>query len=307
MKITTLILGIIHLALMGSPAVFGQDVEINIPASSGAPGDTVIIPVNISDTTGRGIIAVDMTIQYNPRVLGAIDADISGTIAGTWTIFSNTATSGEISISMAGGMNELSGSGTLVNITFLVQPTARLVGTSQLSFSKAKLNEGLVPAVANDGTFTVGHIPNALPVADANGPYKALPGADITFDGSGSSDEDNDPLTYAWDFGDGSTGTGVNPTHAYASAGVYTVTLVVNDGTEDSQPDTTTAAIEDRLEGDANGDNSVDHLDLLKLILTYNKKSGDSGYDPAADFNNDGRIDKGDMIILWRNFGSRKG
>jgi large repetitive protein len=33
--------------------------------------------------------------------------------------------------------------------------------------------------------------------------------------------------SYAWDFGDGSTGSGVTPTHAYGSARTYTVTLTV--------------------------------------------------------------------------------
>ena len=34
---------------------------------------------------------------------------------------------------------------------------------------------------------------------------------------------------YAWDFGDGASGTGVSPPHAYAAAGTYTVTLTVTD------------------------------------------------------------------------------
>ncbi len=39
------------------------------------------------------------------------------------------------------------------------------------------------------------------------------------------------PLTYEWDFGDGSTlSTEASPTHAYATAGTYTVTLQVSDG-----------------------------------------------------------------------------
>jgi len=63
----------------------------------------------------------------------------------------------------------------------------------------------------------------------------------------------------------------------------------------------------ERLEGDVNGDNRVDRLDLLKLAVMYNKRSGDSGYDASADFNGDGRIDRQDMIMLWRNFGATKG
>ncbi|MBK6902278.1 MAG: PKD domain-containing protein [Saprospirales bacterium] len=32
-------------------------------------------------------------------------------------------------------------------------------------------------------------------------------------------------LPLAWDFGDGNTSTAQNPTHTYAGAGLYTVTL----------------------------------------------------------------------------------
>ena len=43
-----------------------------------------------------------------------------------------------------------------------------------------------------------------------------------SFDGSGSSDPDGTISSYAWDFGDGSTGTGVKPDHTYTTAGDYT-------------------------------------------------------------------------------------
>jgi len=36
-------------------------------------------------------------------------------------------------------------------------------------------------------------------------------------------------LTYAWDFGDGTTSTVTAPTHTYAKAGTYTVKLTVTD------------------------------------------------------------------------------
>jgi PKD repeat protein len=50
-----------------------------------------------------------------------------------------------------------------------------------------------------------------------------------TFDGSGSSDPDGSVVSYAWDFGDGTTATGATPDHTYPAAGGYPVTLVVTD------------------------------------------------------------------------------
>ncbi len=91
---------------------------------------------------------------------------------------------------------------------------------------------------------------NQPPVADAGGPYTGIEDAEVTFDGSESSDPDGDPLTYTWYFGDGTQSTVTTPTttHTYTAgqAGieeVYTVTLIVNDGKVDSASSTTTATI----------------------------------------------------------------
>lgn len=45
-----------------------------------------------------------------------------------------------------------------------------------------------------------------------------------------ASDPDGDPLTYAWDFGDGGSGSGATATHIYATEGMFTVKLTVSDG-----------------------------------------------------------------------------
>ncbi len=51
-------------------------------------------------------------------------------------------------------------------------------------------------------------------------------GESQSFDAAGST---GDGLTYAWDFGDGDTATGVQATHTFAAADDYTVTLTVTD------------------------------------------------------------------------------
>jgi PKD repeat protein len=40
----------------------------------------------------------------------------------------------------------------------------------------------------------------------------------------------NDPTGWLWDFGDGATSEGQNPTHVYEAAGTYTVTLTATNG-----------------------------------------------------------------------------
>ncbi|MGC3994581.1 MAG: PKD domain-containing protein [Propionicimonas sp.] len=58
---------------------------------------------------------------------------------------------------------------------------------------------------------------------------------DCSFNAGTSSDPEAGALTYAWDFGDSATATGVSPVHTYGSAGTRTVQLTVSDGTNTAQ------------------------------------------------------------------------
>jgi len=71
---------------------------------------------------------------------------------------------------------------------------------------------------------------NQPPIASftAN-PTNGNPPLVVSFDARATRDADGDTLTLSWDFGDGSTGSGLTPTHTYSAPGVFTVTLTATD------------------------------------------------------------------------------
>ena len=89
---------------------------------------------------------------------------------------------------------------------------------------------------------------SALFTADAGGPYRGYVNETIHFSGSYLDilETTSPPYNYTWDFGDGSTGVGENPTHVYHSPGNYTVTLTVTDSIGNVATDRTLAIITER-------------------------------------------------------------
>jgi len=78
-------------------------------------------------------------------------------------------------------------------------------------------------------TVVVG-TPNQPPTASFTfSPTNPDPGQNVTFNAAASTDADGTITAYSWNFGDGTTGTGMNITKAYTSAGSYVVTLTVTD------------------------------------------------------------------------------
>lgn len=105
-------------------------------------------------------------------------------------------------------------------------PTAGDAGSYLLTFDAS---DPYSTSASQDVTLNV-TADNRPPVADPGGPYSAGVGQPIQFDGTGSSDPDADQsLTYSWNFGDSSTGSGPTPSHAYAAVNTYVVTLTVTD------------------------------------------------------------------------------
>ncbi len=73
---------------------------------------------------------------------------------------------------------------------------------------------------AGDGTPVLSLVPSATTLTL---------GSELTLDASDSYDFDGEIVDYAWDLGDGNTGSGPLLTHTYAAGGNFTVTLTVTD------------------------------------------------------------------------------
>jgi putative cell wall-binding protein len=89
---------------------------------------------------------------------------------------------------------------------------------------------------------TVGVTPpaNQPPVAASN---VTCTGLDCIVSGANSTDPDGSIESYTWNFGDGTTGSGVSTTHSYAKAGTYQVQLTVTDNQGATNSTTQTVAV----------------------------------------------------------------
>ena len=141
-----------------------------------------------------------------------------------------------------------------VNLTDAEMPYFATVSGSNQNPSHGYLKL-TASATRLDATFvrTDGALTDTFSIVDGPPPPNQPPVAALTaactdltctFDGRGSTDPDGTIATYAWTFGDGTTGTGPTPSHTYTTAGDHPVTLTVTDDDgAASTPATTTVTV----------------------------------------------------------------
>ena len=130
-------------------------------------------------------------------------------------------------------------------------------------------------------SFTYNH----PPVANAGSDQSVPVGAEVLLDGTGSTDADGDPLTYRWTFTARPNGsvaaldnlTSPKPRFTVDRAGRYVLSLIVNDGNQDSTADTVVIDTENsKPVADAGPDQTVATGDTVYL-------NGSASRDPDGD------------------------
>ncbi len=128
--------------------------------ASGLAGQTVTVSLTTSDLTALGVTSYQFDLGYNASVVTATGVSTSGTItaAAGWATPSFSVVSGRIRVSAAGS-GALTGSGTLLKITFAIDPTLINGSSTTLTLSNAIYNEGTPAVTTTNGSITVNATP----------------------------------------------------------------------------------------------------------------------------------------------------
>jgi len=169
-------------------------------------------------------ICADTTAPSIPTGLTASAAGCSQ-INLSWTASSDTGGSGLAGYKVfRNGVQIASTNVTSYSSTGLAASTSYFFSVA--AYDNAGNASGPSTSVSATTPVCLANLP---PIANAGLDQTASVGTAVTFNGSGSSDSDGTITSYAWDFGDGTSGTGSIVSHAYSTSGSKTVTLTVTD------------------------------------------------------------------------------
>jgi PKD repeat protein len=166
-------------------------------------------------------------------VTGLAAQNSSPTVLGNATFFTSTIVTGT-NVTYAWNFGDgQTGSGATISHTYATFGTYTAIVTATNGTSNASV------------TTTVNvDVPASGLTAQSNSPMPSGSAVNLSATVSAGS-----RLTYAWDFGDGTTGAGANPTHAYGPIGVYTAVVTATNSVSSITATTSVTITEVPLSG----------------------------------------------------------
>jgi len=200
-------------------------LSVHDGALNSAPATVQISTLNstpIADAGADQTAVVGELVQLDGSASSDIDGDV---LAYAWTLVSAPA-----------------GSSAAIETAAAVKTTFRPDLRGQYLVQLEVLDGGATSALDTMVVSTV----NSRPVADAGADQAVYVGDTVLLDGSGSSDADQDALSYRWSLITRPTGSAAvlqgeqtsSPSFVVDRAGTYVAQLVVGDGTSEGAPDT---------------------------------------------------------------------
>lgn len=213
--------------LADMPGVYTASLIVNDGKASSEPALVTITVANESAAPVANA-GVSREVATGSRVSldGSASSDSNGDLlAYRWTLTSVPA----------GSAAELQGADT-AKPSFIPERDGQYVASLIVNDGQIDSAPVTVTVTATSG--------NVAPTANAGANQYVQPQTSVTLDGSASSDGNGDPLTYRWSMTSKpegssaslSSSTAVYPTFVADKEGDYVVSLVVNDGTVDSEP-----------------------------------------------------------------------
>jgi len=203
---------------------------------------TVDVKINITDPDGSGpatgLFGFEYKLKWSSTILNCTSYTKCDPVADLgWGIYfeavdSLTAGQHWYAVSALVGPSTTPFTGIVTLATYTFHVTAK--GNCTLDLYETEFTDDTATIIISDtiptGTTVDSYFSTPYPRAlFTYSPEFPLVNETVTFDAGDSYDPDGTIVSYAWDFGDDTTDTGVIVNHNYTAAGTYAVNLTVTD------------------------------------------------------------------------------